>query len=380
VFIVLAACIGPAVGAAIGSIWPWLLGEATVWPLLGHWYLADAVGVLVVAPLIISVALPPARRLLKVSQSWTLAVLALALVVLMQANSSTDVAMQFKFVLIPVLALIGMRMGTRSAAAAVFAVGALIETLTALHLGPFADTEAFTGTLLAQAYLATCAIASLTVAALTTGLALREDLALQDNLTGLPNRRLLLDRLDRARARRARVPGSIALVYLDLDGFKQINDTHGHAAGDQVLIATSQRLSATVRGSDTVARLGGDEFVVLLEQLADEAVLHDLMERMTLAIGQPIALPDGVPVRVGASLGHAVMRDADEEPHELLERADHAMYEVKRASRSARRDALAKPIRRRRTNRTYPKTLVDDPIGRVIAHEEPMGRVLNRRG
>ena len=111
VFVVAAAWIGPAVGAAIGTIWPGLLGEASLWPRLGRWYLADAVGVLVIAPLIISVALPPARPLFKLSQSWTFALLGLAIVALMGADWTANLALQFKFVLIPVLALIGMRMG-----------------------------------------------------------------------------------------------------------------------------------------------------------------------------------------------------------------------------------------------------------------------------
>ncbi len=105
-----------------------------------------------------------------------------------------------------------------------------------------------------------------------------------------------------------------------------------------MLTATAQRVSGVVRGNDTVARLGGDEFVVLLDDLADDAALHELMDRMTDAIEEPIVLNEGPTVRVGASLGSAVTRDPDEDPEEFLERADHAMYEVKRSSR---RTALA---------------------------------------
>jgi len=95
----------------------------------------------------------------------------------------------------------------------------------------------------------------------------------------------------------------------------------------------SARLSQTVRASDLVARLGGDEFVVLLDDLAGDAPLQHLMGRMTDAIEKPIVLDEGLTVRVGASLGCAVTHDADEDPEEFLERADHAMYEVKHSSR-----------------------------------------------
>jgi diguanylate cyclase (GGDEF)-like protein len=338
VFIVAAACIGPAVGAAIGAGWPWVIGETPLWPRLGRWYVGDAVGVLVIAPLIISVVRPPAKPLFKLSESWTFAVLVVALVIALPWRWSAELGLPFA--VIPVLGLIGMRMGTRAAAAATFVVGLLVETLTALDSGPFAAGGAFSGLLVAQTYLATCAISSLTAAALMTGLVSRDALALHDSLTGLANRRLLLERLAQAFRRMGRFHSGIGLVYADLDGFKQINDIHGHAAGDQVLIATARRLSTVVRANDTVARLGGDEFVVLLDDLTGDAPLQELIGRIAAVVEEPISLPDGPVVRVGASLGSAVTRDGHEDPDEFLERADQAMYEVKRAGRSSRRPAL----------------------------------------
>jgi len=338
VFIVAAACLGPAVGAAIGAGWPWVIGETPLWPRLGRWYVGDAVGVLVIAPLIISVVRPPAKPLFKLSESWTFAVLVVALAIAMPWRWSAELGLPFA--VIPVLGLIGMRMGTRAAAAATFVVGLLVETLTALDSGPFAAGGAFSGLLVAQTYLATCAVSSLTAAALMTGLVSRDALALHDSLTGLANRRLLLERLAQAFRRMGRFHSGIGLVYADLDGFKQINDIHGHAAGDQVLITTARRLSTVVRANDTVARLGGDEFVVLLDDLTGDAPLQELIGRIAAAVEEPIALPDGPVVRVGASLGSAVTRDGNEDPDEFLERADRAMYEVKRAGRSTRRPAL----------------------------------------
>jgi diguanylate cyclase (GGDEF)-like protein len=174
-----------------------------------------------------------------------------------------------------------------------------------------------------------------------TGLVSRDEMALRDSLTGLANRRLLLERLGQARRRLARSGRPIALVYADLDGFKQINDVHGHAAGDHVLVANARRLSTVVGTNDTAVRLGGDEFVVLLDEVAGEVAVQELMVRMTRAIATPIALHEGPVVSVGASLGWAVMHDADEDPEEFLERADHAMYEVKRSHHASQRHALA---------------------------------------
>lgn len=153
-------------------------------------------------------------------------------------------------------------------------------------------------------------------------------LAYHDTLTRLPNRRLLTDRLDQAIRGATRNGRRIALLLLDLDGFKQINDRHGHAAGDRVLEAIAARLRDVVRDADTVARMGGDEFVVLLpdvEHLEDAvkvaAKIHD-------SIGEPIA--DGSALHsVGTSIGISVFPDHGETPDTLLHRADHAMYHGK---------------------------------------------------
>jgi diguanylate cyclase (GGDEF)-like protein len=329
VFLLAAACAGPLAGATLGSLWAGLIEAAPLWPRSGRWFVGDQVGVLIVAPLIISFARPAAAPLLKFSEGWTFAVLAAALAIVMPWHWSAQLGLPF--FLIGVLGLVGMRMGTRAAAAGVFAVGVLVETLTAADRGPFATGGGFSGLIVAQAYLLTCAVSSLTAAALMTGLVRRDQLALHDGLTGLANRRLLLERLGQARKRLARNRGTIALAYADLDGFKAINDVHGHAAGDEVLVATAKRLTAAVRANDTVARLGGDEFVVLLDGVADDAALEQLLGRLETAVEEPIVLADETPVRVGCSLGCAVVREPGEGSEEILERADRAMYEIKRS-------------------------------------------------
>jgi len=156
--------------------------------------------------------------------------------------------------------------------------------------------------------------------------------AVRDPLTGLANRTLLLERLRSVLARDARTGQSTAVLFLDLDGFKAVNDEHGHGIGDEVLVAVAKRLSAAVRPSDTVARLGGDEFVVLLEGATDE-VIETVVERLRTAVVAPLPTLD---LKVGVSIGVAVSTRGDGEPRALLMAADTAMYTEKRADRNRR--------------------------------------------
>lgn len=163
-----------------------------------------------------------------------------------------------------------------------------------------------------------------------------ERAALHDALTGLPNRLLLADRLRQAIAAAERNGLVFSLAYLDLNGFKQVNDTQGHDAGDEVLKAVAARLQAGLRASDTVARLGGDEFVVLLnpQQPAPDADL--VLNRLLDALGEPIVLSNGTTVSVGSSLGLAHFPADGRTPDALMRRADEAMFANKRAARGLR--------------------------------------------
>ena len=151
--------------------------------------------------------------------------------------------------------------------------------------------------------------------------------ALHDALTGLPNRELFFDRVEQAlaRARRRTVP--LAVLFVDLDGFKQVNDVHGHEAGDAVLVEAGDRLRALVRTADTVARYGGDEFTVLAEDVGDVEAAQHLGERIADELSRPY--PGGL--AVGASVGIAFTANpAATTPDGLIRRADHAMYRSKR--------------------------------------------------
>ncbi|MDQ3756544.1 MAG: GGDEF domain-containing protein [Actinomycetota bacterium] len=160
---------------------------------------------------------------------------------------------------------------------------------------------------------------------------LNEEQAMQDALTRLPNRRLFHDRVAHAITRTARRPTLLAVVYIDLDGFKGVNDTLGHAGGDQLLVLTAERIRALVRPSDTAARIGGDEFAVLVEDIVGEAEASFVAERLLASLSTPFVVR-GVEVEVGASAGIA-LSEPGISMDQLLMNADSAMYSAKAAGR-----------------------------------------------
>jgi diguanylate cyclase (GGDEF)-like protein len=150
--------------------------------------------------------------------------------------------------------------------------------------------------------------------------------ALHDSLTGLPNRVLLRDRLDQALERAARRPGRVAALFVDLDAFKTVNDSLGHAAGDELLVEAARRILGCIRSSDTAARFGGDEFVVVLED-ADEHEVASIAARILAELERPFEVR-GRELPIGASIGIAVSGDEDDD---LLRNADLALYRAKAA-------------------------------------------------
>ena len=153
-------------------------------------------------------------------------------------------------------------------------------------------------------------------------------LSLHDPLTGLPNRRLLADRVEGAVASARRRDQPFAVAFIDLDRFKQVNDAHGHRAGDHLLQEVGRRLEARTRATDTVARVGGDEFVLLLAD-ADPDALRALVAELEAAVTAPIVW-EGQELRVGVSTGVAVYPYDGTDAQGLIQRADHGMYVAKR--------------------------------------------------
>jgi len=153
-----------------------------------------------------------------------------------------------------------------------------------------------------------------------------------DALTGLPNRALFNDRLALAIRRAERDGKALALLFLDVDHFKNVNDTRGHEAGDELLKIAARRLLATVRSVDTVARLAGDEFTVIIEGLAEPADAQDVASKLVEALREPMHL-GGSFVRVSISVGLALLEPGETDAAALLRRADQALYEAKRRGR-----------------------------------------------
>lgn len=163
-----------------------------------------------------------------------------------------------------------------------------------------------------------------------------ELLALNDPLTGLANRRLLADRMSMALVHARRNKSAMAVVYLDLDGFKQINDTLGHGAGDVLLKMVAERLVATVREEDTVARLGGDEFIIALWHVSGIDYAATVALRAIEAISQPYGI-EGNTVSITTSAGVSIYPDHGGDADTLIKSADLALYEAKRAGKNTYR-------------------------------------------
>lgn len=161
-----------------------------------------------------------------------------------------------------------------------------------------------------------------------------ERMASHDALTGLPNRTLLMDRLRQAVAASDRHHDLMAVCFMDLDGFKAVNDEHGHAAGDELLAQVGPRLHGVVRTNDTVARVGGDEFVMVLTQLHDRHECDAVLRRVHEVIGLPFQLSGGLQVHVGGSIGVAFFPGDGDGAEGLIARADQAMYRAKHEGRN----------------------------------------------
>jgi len=160
-----------------------------------------------------------------------------------------------------------------------------------------------------------------------------QQMAHHDSLTGLPNRLYFYELADRAFARYRRSRKLLAVLFLDVDRFKQVNDTYGHEMGDALLQQFAQRLKILVRETDTIARLGGDEFVILLEDLPAIDVATAIAGKVVTSMQEPFVIDDQS-LRVGTSIGVAVLTSTDASPDEVVSQADSAMYQAKAAGRN----------------------------------------------
>lgn len=160
-----------------------------------------------------------------------------------------------------------------------------------------------------------------------------ERMAHYDGLTQLPNRLLLMDRIHQALAHAKRANTMVAVCYIDLDGFKAVNDIYGHEAGDKLLIEVARRLTHTLRGDDTVARLGGDEFVAVLPGLESVTQCEEVLQRTITALSEPVSLDHGT-ARISASVGVSFYPITTEDVEVLLRQADQAMYAAKQAGKN----------------------------------------------
>jgi len=160
-----------------------------------------------------------------------------------------------------------------------------------------------------------------------------EHIAHYDALTGMPNRVLLADRLQQAMLQSQRRNSALAVAYLDLDGFKPVNDQHGHEVGDQLLVTLSQRMKASLRESDTMARIGGDEFVALLVDIGERRDCELLLSRLLQAAATPVRV-DGALLQLSASIGVTLYPQDNADADQLVRHADQAMYLAKQAGKN----------------------------------------------
>ena len=155
-----------------------------------------------------------------------------------------------------------------------------------------------------------------------------------DNLTGLPNRKLFFEVLDRKILENERDNRKFALLFIDLDGFKDINDNYGHEVGDEVLIKVGDKLLKCIRKSDTVARMGGDEFTIILRNIKDKTTAENLVKKIHTVLQEAIYIGDNE-CNIGSSIGISIYPDHGKDSETLLRNADLSMYEIKRNGKSS---------------------------------------------
>jgi diguanylate cyclase (GGDEF)-like protein len=349
-FAALGVVAGPLIGASVGSLGTVLWFHLPVWTVWPKYVVGDALGVLVVAPLLLhaSTLRLPREQGAEAACFW----LMLALIGgLAFRDWHSDWSTALPYFLIPMLVWSALRSTIAATAAAAFLVAQGANLATAHGWGPFALAGDRTGHAVTflQIYLGIAVGTALILAAMVSDLVSRRELEQQlthrashDPLTGLPNRARIHELLERSLVHARNADSSVSVLFCDLDGFKEINDSLGHEWGDRVLVATADRLLAASRARDVVGRLGGDEFVVVCPDLDRVDIAMDVARRLEVAISAPI-VHDGRSVRVTASIGLATTHGAAS-VDEVIHQADTEMYAMKGRRRTDRpRSTLSSP-------------------------------------
>jgi diguanylate cyclase (GGDEF)-like protein len=356
VFLVSAVVIGPMVGATLGTIGTVAGYESSWLGAWADWALGDGLGVLVVAPLLLVNTTRNAVRRTG-AELVALVVLVGGAAGLAFADIGSNGAALLPYLMLVALIWAGIRFGVTVVAAAGFVVALAVNIASSVGHGPFSAGSGSFDVVTLQIFLAIALVASFVAAAMTSELANRDEVhrlitrqATHDALTGLPNRLLFTERLDQALLDRSAAARSIAVVLIDLDDFKKVNDRYGHPAGDAALTIVADSLRAAARPQDLLARLGGDEFVILCDDPTSCDEVIRIAGDVSQCLDHPIAV-EGVEHRLPASIG-VVYVDADEQvtATDLLRRVDIALYRSKRtagARISLFDDALEASTRRR---------------------------------
>lgn len=317
------------------------------------WWAGDFVGILLAAPLLLNVSRAALARLWQRRLEyaiWLGLACALGWGIFVLNNDASGNSLPLVFLMLPIVVWSAMRFEITGASLGTLICMFMAVVATSFGLGPFHLPQPQQGLFVMWAFLAMLVLVQLMVTALQTQRQAAEErfrnLAFFDPLTKLPNRNLLMDHLRLALLTSIRNRRHGALIFLDLDHFKNINDTHGHDAGDQLLREVAGRLLPCVRQSDTVARLGGDEFVLILEHLDEDPVQAALQagqvaEKIRSALARPYKLTPllhqnqvTIDYHSTVSIGISLFRDRRDQLDELLKRADLTLYQAKAAGRN----------------------------------------------